>query len=198
MTLKPSASSHSACTGLSQTDSLLTCRILTGVKITSQETLKAALSSLHELYDLPYVVLSSVRFPDSPDTLYCAGSTRSTGRIFVITFPRLSPHFEGVGDVFSALVLANFDTEGGDDALSNAVLRAIRTLRAILLRTERFALELVNGDRAKLADPAVDGRNETQEERTRRLACVELRLVQSWEDIRSPPDDGSVRLQFVW
>jgi pyridoxine kinase len=169
---------------------------LTGIKIDSFETLKKALSSLHELYGLPHVVLSSVRFPGSPDTLYCAGSSRATGRTFVITFPRLSPHFEGVGDVFSALVLANFDIDGDSDALGNAALRAIRSLRAILLRTEQHALELVNGDKSKLADPAIDGREETPEERTCRLASVELRLVQSWEDIRSPPDDGQVQIKF--
>ena len=133
------------------------------------------------------IIISSIpssQLPDIPaDHLVCAGSSRSRGQTtseqFMIVFPSLPEHYEGVGDVFSSLVLAHF----GKSSLAETAELAIASLQGILLRTREHALKL-----ATAASVDITGTNpqETPEERIRRLALVELRLVQSWREIREP------------
>jgi len=120
-----------------------------------------------------------------PNHLVCAGSSRLVSRDqqFTISFPSLPEHYEGVGDVFSSLILANFEEASSDSSpLSRTAERAIASLQGILARTREHALRLASsGQDITGANPA-----ETPEERIRRLALVELRLVQSWKEIREP------------
>jgi len=164
--------------------------VLTGIKIISLETLKQALNAFHELFEIPHIIFSSV--PSSllaevePGYLLCAGSSRPKGskvsQQFTITFPSLPEHYEGVGDVFSSLVLANFNRPPQAACpLSQTAERAIASLQGILHRTRDHAL-------ASVGDMDLSGTNpdETAEERIRRLIGVELRLVQSWKEIKEP------------
>lgn len=168
------------------------CRLLTGIKITSLDSLRAALSTFHDLYSIPHIIISSIpssQVPElPPDTLVCAGSSRPQGskvaQQFVIPFPSLPEHYEGVGDVFSSLVLANFQQEqaGEPCPLSRTAERAIASLQGILMRTRQHALSLA----AERQDLTGTNPAETPEERIRRLKLVELRLVHSWREIKEP------------
>ena len=158
--------------------------------------LKQALDTFHERYGIPNILISSI--PSSqisglePGQLVCAGSTRQAGTTdsqqFTITFPSLPEHYEGVGDVFSSLVLANFAQPSGTDGalcpLSTTAELAIASLQGILARTREHALLLAQDQ--GLGDITGANPDETPEERIRRLALVELRLVQSWREIREP------------
>lgn len=168
-------------------------RLLTDIKITSLHALKAALDTFHDRYNMPNIVISST--PSShieglePGFLVCAGSSRPLGssvsQQFTITFPALPEHYEGVGDVFSALILAHFaEPTPSQEAcpLSRTAEIAIATLAGILTKTRSHALQLAR-DEVDItgANPA-----ETPEERIKRMALVELRLVQSYKEITEP------------
>jgi pyridoxine kinase len=167
--------------------------LLTDIKITSLHALKAALDTFHNRYNMPNIVISST--PSShieglePGFLVCAGSSRPLGssvsQQFTITFPALPEHYEGVGDVFSALILAHFAKPTPSQEacpLSRTAEIAIATLAGILTKTRSHALQLAR-DEVDItgANPA-----ETPEERIKRMALVELRLVQSHKEITEP------------
>lgn len=128
--------------------------------------------------------------------LLCAGSsiTSAPGEplattTFGIPFPELNEHYEGVGDVFSSLVLARFpplvpavDALHPISPLARTAELAIGSLQGILEHTREHALLLARGR----ADVIVARDGEGAEERVRRLRMVELRLVQSQKEILDP------------
>lgn len=162
-------------------------RLLTDIRITSLPVLKQALDTFHDRYSMPHIVISST--PSSqieglaPGSLVCAGSSRPIGSTtstqFTITFPALPEHYEGVGDVFSSLILAHLQD---GRPLSQTAEIAIATLAGILAKTRVHALKLAEKD----FDITGSNPAETPEERIKRLALVELRLVQSYKEITSP------------
>ena len=85
--------------------------LLSGVKIVSMETLHEAIQVLHEQFQVPHVVITSVSLasPDHPESsLSVVGSSRtSTGkaRAFKIVFPAIDCYFSGTGDMFGALMV---------------------------------------------------------------------------------------------
>ncbi|GAA5974780.1 hypothetical protein JCM11641_007262 [Rhodosporidiobolus odoratus] len=190
--------------------------LLTDVKILDAVTLQLALRTFHERYRIPNIVISAVSLPASelaklgfidPSAtndagymqsrmLVCAGSSivSSPGeplvtRSFGIAFPELAEHYEGVGDVFSSLVLGRFP-DASDPAfaahpvspLARTVELAIGSLQGILARTRQHAVTLARGR----PDLIVPREGESAEERVRRLRTVELRLVQSQREILDP------------
>jgi len=187
--------------------------LLTDVKILDAASLRLALRVLHERYNIPNVVISAVSLPTDqlralgvPDAhltssrmLFCAGSSlisapgapvESTS--FGIAFPELVEHYEGVGDVFSSLMLARFPSATAPaDAperlhaispLAYTAELAIGSLQGVLAHTRRYALQLAKGSPASI----VPREGETAEERVRRLRMVELRLVQSQKELLEP------------
>lgn len=181
--------------------------LLTDVKILDASSLKLALRTFHERYHIPNIVISAVSLPESElvklrfsspqrRMLVCAGSsiTSSPGellttRSFGIAFPELAEHYEGVGDVFSSLVLGRFpDTVNPIFAshpvspLACTVELAIGSLQGILGKTRQHAVTLARGR----PDLIVPREGESAEDRVRRLRMVELRLVQSQKEILDP------------
>ncbi|GAA5899804.1 hypothetical protein JCM6882_005439 [Rhodosporidiobolus microsporus] len=128
--------------------------------------------------------------------LVCAGSSITsapgeplTTRAFGIAFPELAEHYEGVGDVFSSLVLGRFPSASEPafaahpvSPLARTVELAIASLQGILAKTRQHAVQLARGR----ADVIVPREGESAEERVRRLRTVELRLVQSQKEILDP------------
>jgi pyridoxine kinase len=74
------------------------------------ETLKEAITVLHERYRIPHILITSVSLP-SPGAephLSVIGSTitsTATPRIFRVTVPAIDCHFNGTGDMFAALMV---------------------------------------------------------------------------------------------
>lgn len=98
---------------------------LSGVKITDMETLKEAISTLHDQYHIPHILVTSVDFSSGIDsTSFCAvGSTKTSDnrpRPFRIKIPLIKCTFVGTGDMLAALMLVFFrkavcDTAGLSD-----------------------------------------------------------------------------------
>lgn len=169
--------------------------LLTDVCITSLQAVKQALSTFHTRYHLPHPVISSCTLPAAdllrldPSAkgahLICAGSSLA-GPAWAIAFPSFDEHFEGVGDVFSSLILAHFDLEADLDGAPSALARAaeigIASLQSVIIRTRRAAMASVDGDPSSLRRVE----DETQARKVDRLRQLELRLVQSRDDLLSP------------
>ncbi|KAI3334744.1 Ribokinase-like protein [Ustulina deusta] len=103
--------------------------LLSGVKITDSASLERAIEVLHDTYNLPHIVITSVSLPirsasqtpsstrpASPtqsqppitSTMSVVGSTRTSDRkprLFTIQFPVLNAYFSGTGDMFAALMV---------------------------------------------------------------------------------------------
>lgn len=148
------------------------------------------------------------------DRLLCvASSARASGvavsDVGVAVFPRIHGYFSGVGDLFSALVLAHFEAPvhpspkfsstssspspladstatpvpSAAPALLGAVSAALATTQAILLAThEHSALQGTD------CPPTDDELDEAEpDRRVRRMRARELRIVQGIDVIRAPP-----------
>ncbi|KAI1176648.1 pyridoxal kinase [Nemania sp. FL0916] len=104
--------------------------LLSGVKIIDSASLERAIEVLHETYNLPHIVITSVSLPirtsasqtpsstrpatptqslpPSTPTMSVVGSTRTSDRkprLFTIQFPVFNAYFSGTGDMFAALMV---------------------------------------------------------------------------------------------
>ncbi|KAI0103747.1 Ribokinase-like protein [Nemania sp. FL0031] len=103
--------------------------LLSGVKITDSASLERAVEVLHDTYNLPHIVITSVSLPlrsasqtpsstrpasptqsqpPSTPTMSVVGSTRTSDRkprLFTIQFPVFNAYFSGTGDMFAALMV---------------------------------------------------------------------------------------------
>ncbi|KAI0676142.1 Ribokinase-like protein [Trametes maxima] len=183
--------------------------VLTDIKMVDATSLRQAIRKLHETYHVPHVVISSIplkpwltallpnhlRPPtDASDNAYlaCIASSKTaasspSGAVFAKTFPCLPGYFSGVGDLFSALVLAHFDdtsAEGkldGESALSHAASQAASKTHAILSLTHETALTLPEDER-QATDEELDAREPMR--KIKRMRGRELRLIQGQDIIR--------------
>lgn len=191
--------------------------LLTSVPITSIPSLRDCLSAFHEQFGIPHIIVSSVTLPleiarsalgsddaipwPEPDAegrvLVCAGSSQTAKDVppqqWVIVFPRLAEHYEGVGDLFSCLVVGRFPSSSGPASTSSpsplaaTAELAIASLEGVLLSTRAKALDHLrrtNDEKFSL----VPAEGESKEDRVKRLRTLELRLVdrQSRQAIEDP------------
>jgi pyridoxine kinase len=79
------------------------------------------------------------------DILVCFASSMIDGQLdtWAFALPTVQGYFSGVGDLFSAMVLAHYAPESvqsGAPPLAEAVSKALLTVQQILLRTHLFSL----------------------------------------------------------
>ncbi|TRX90178.1 hypothetical protein FHL15_008906 [Xylaria flabelliformis] len=103
--------------------------LLSGVAITDFASLERAIEVLHDTYNVPHIVITSVSLPirsasqtpsttrppsptqsqlPSTSTMSVVGSTRTSDRkprLFTIQFPVFNAYFSGTGDMFAALMV---------------------------------------------------------------------------------------------
>lgn len=120
--------------------------------------------------------------------------------VHALAVPRFKGYFSGVGDLFSALVLAHFDetpsavpTNGtathSTTSLSRAASRALHTTHGVLRRTQEHSLSLAAASSqdpsSSSADAFTDDELDAREplRRVRRMRTRELRIIQSRDDI---------------
>jgi pyridoxine kinase len=144
-------------------------RLLSGVKIDSLATLNAALIQLHTEHSLPHIAFSSIPLPISiVSTLSLPAPPQQYDRLLPTPHPpwfnavgvgapdedvlvcfassfvdgQLDGYFSGVGDLFSAMVLAHFHPAQTSPlpALPHAVSKALLAVQQILLRTHLYSL----------------------------------------------------------
>ncbi|QRW02447.1 thiamine biosynthesis protein [Ceratobasidium sp. AG-Ba] len=125
--------------------------------------------------------------------ILCVSSSASddpnaTPKVHALAVPRIKGYFSGVGDLFSALVLAHFDpssslesTTPSTTPLSRAAARALHTTHSVLRRTQEHALKLAADTSSAYTDDELDSNEPLR--RVRRMRTRELRIVQSREDI---------------
>ncbi|THG94539.1 hypothetical protein EW026_g6953 [Hermanssonia centrifuga] len=196
--------------------------VLTDVKIVDVSSLQRALKTLHEEYHVPNVVISSIPlrkwlleslpphlqppagYRDSDtDFLLCIASSSdsplkgdSLSAVHTRYIPCIPGYFSGVGDLFSALVLAHYEpstspsasvngsTDPGTEetTLSRAVSQALTKTHAILSLTHEYAAALPEEDRQP-TDEELDVKE--PERLVRRMKGRELKLVQGQDIIRN-------------
>jgi pyridoxine kinase len=184
-------------------------RTLSGVKIVDMETLKEAITKLHEQYRIPHILITSISLPSpaAEPHLSVVGSTMTstaTPRIFGVKIPAIDCFFSGTGDMFAALMLvrlreAVFETEGLSDKdswvsdddvvatdlpLARAAEKVLATMHVVLTKTKVQRDEEMEKFHAR-----VQGRGE--EDDTKRLHLVkskaaEIRLVRNLDALKNP------------
>ncbi|KAF9648645.1 Ribokinase-like protein [Thelephora ganbajun] len=181
---------------------------LTDFRIVDPQSLRDAIRGLHEEYQVPNVVVSSIPMkpwlaeflPEEipkgqPTDLLCIASSKSgserNSAVYACAVPLIPGYFSGVGDLFSALVLAHFDPDG-TSPLPDAVGKALTKTHAIVQLTHAYAQTLEEEDRAN-TDDELDEKDPMR--RVRRMRGRELRLIQGQEIIRG---EGSSREMKAW
>jgi pyridoxine kinase len=181
---------------------------LTNVRIEDPQSLRDAIRVLHEEYQVPDVVVSSIPMKpwlakflpedipkDQPTDLLCISSSRGNpGKNSVVhacTVPLIPGYFSGVGDLFSALILAHFDPDG-KSPLPDAVGKALSKTHDIIQLTNAHAQTLDEADRTT-TDDELDRKDPMR--LVRRMRGRELRLIQGQDIIRG---EGSSREMKVW
>ncbi|CDO69691.1 hypothetical protein BN946_scf184851.g79 [Trametes cinnabarina] len=190
--------------------------VLTEIKMADAASLREAIRTLHETYRVPNVVISSIPlkswltdllpFPLRPPTnsdadyLACIASSKSDAlsSVYIKCFPCLPGYFSGVGDLFSALVLAHFDEAGaegmapGESPLSYAASQAVSKTHAILTLTHEAASMLPEDER-QATDEELDAREPMR--KIKRMRGRELRLIQGQDIIRGTQPIDYKRLE---
>lgn len=172
-------------------------------------SLHRALEILHKEYHVPHVVISSIPLkpwlasalphsilpPDSQEPyLLCISSSLPTttdsstpsSMVHAQCVPLIPGYFSGVGDLFSALLLAHFHPDSKPETinatpLSQAVSQALTKTHAILLMTHAQAQTLPEKERLP-TDDELD--NENPLRITRRMKGRELTLIKGQDLIR--------------
>lgn len=191
-------------------------RTLTGVTIQSISTLADAISTMHQTYRIPHIIVTSIRFaPDTPTLTVVGSSARSdnTPRLFKIDVPALPCFFSGTGDMFAALMTVRLreaclqagtshrtswtspdDVAATELPLAKATEKVLASMQMILEKT------LEARDR-ELAGLAAEGRGMScstgvdmvsgEESHRRYLAetkAAEVRVVRNVKDLWQPED----------
>jgi pyridoxine kinase len=184
-------------------------RTLSGVKILDMETLKEAITKLHEQYRIPHIMITSISLP-SPGAepfLSVVGSTMTSTaipRIFGVKVPAIDCFFSGTGDMFAALMLvrlreAVFETEGlankdawvsEDDVdatdlpLARATEKVLASMHDVLTKTKEKRDEEIEKYNTR-----VQGRGEEDDKKRLRLVqskAAELRLIRNLDALKIP------------
>lgn len=196
----------------------LLSRTLTGITLDSIGSLRKALRVLHDEHGVPHVVVSSIPFdatrselwalpPDLKKTftentsvfpytgasLLCISSSKSHSGcenpvVHAAAVPQLAGYYSGVGDLFSAMVLAHFEPSSSADPpsstpLSRAASAALRITHTVLRRTALYASHQPNAEMDNYTDDELDSMDGGRQ--ARRTKARELRLVQSADLILS-------------
>ena len=184
-----------------------TCRLLSGIKTTSLQTLTSAVEKLHRDFRVPHVVITSIRDSESPTQISVVGSTARSdfsSRIFKVSVPNIDCFFSGTGDMFAALTVVRLReaaTENGlletrswmspDDVLAvqlplaQAIEKVLGSMHTILEKTKHAR----DTELEKLGGPIGVMERERDSEKRKRLRmakAAEVRVVRCVEDLKEP------------
>ncbi|CUA67246.1 pyridoxine kinase [Rhizoctonia solani] len=223
--------------------------LMTQIHLTSQDSIRLALRSLHFDHGIRNVVVTSVIVSEGSqlsdevtaaglragssysmngtsdainskdEYILCIASSAHEDAsiapdVYALAVPRIKGYFSGVGDLFSALVLAHFHqarysntnnlppaTTTSIPPLTQAASYALHTTHAILRRTQKHALALAaqSSEDASTSNAYTDDELDSREplRRVRRMRTRELRIVQSRDDIIAT-DKASIEIMRAW
>ena len=160
--------------------------MLSDCKIDSIESINVCLKTLHQMYRVSHVVITSIRLATHPDVIFCCGSTATTQlepRPFMFEAPIIGALFLGTGDLFASLLLARLhpfanhlipheNVPAVELPLARAVEMVIASMQGVL-QTTKAAM-----DRQLERDGDVKLLNEKQK-LVNLMRAAELRLVGS-------------------
>ncbi|KAI5966377.1 BUD16 [Candida pseudojiufengensis] len=164
--------------------------LITGIKIIDKTTLKEAISKLHKEFNIPLVVISSIKsgiLNNDDSFISCILSVNNEIKYYNI--PIINSYFTGVGDLFSALLLdkwfLNSNITDNLQRLSKSINQVLTIMNKTLNLTHKMGLELaskegLNGDVKNLQGKINDGKT---------MKYFELKVIQS-KEFFSYSDDG--------
>ncbi|KAM7536622.1 hypothetical protein Aperf_G00000085894 [Anoplocephala perfoliata] len=176
--------------------------LLTGEKITDEESAFHCIDILHSTYGIPVIVFSSTELPFADDqgnqllATYLSyqpkladkrrcgnfrGDLNHKAQRVRALFPKLSSMFFGTGDLFASLTLIYFEKMNDQLDISKVLYKIQCTMQAVLRRTLEHAKRLES-------DPS----NTMQ-----KVDRYELRLIQSARDLLNPPEFSTVRVTSI-
>jgi len=173
------------------------------------ESLKLAITTLHERYRIPHVMITSISLPSpgAPPSFFVVGSTftsTAAPRIFGIKIPAIDCFFSGTGDMFAALMLvrlreAVWEVEGLHETaawvskdevkaeelpLARATEKVLASMHNVLMKTKEKRDEEVGR-----WEQSVGGRDAADDEKKLRLVkskAAEVRLVRNLDSLWNP------------
>ncbi|CAL1714038.1 unnamed protein product [Somion occarium] len=193
--------------------------VLTDIRITDLLSLRKALRILHEEHHVPNVVVSSIPLrawmyeslpshiqhpldadnpqPDDGYLLCISSSTEDPDRggypstVHARSIPLIPGYFSGVGDLFSALLLAHYQptseylvsesVNANGHPLPIAASEALSKTHAMLALTQEYSMSLPEDERLP-TDEEIDEQEPSR--KIRRMKGRELRLIQGQDIIR--------------
>jgi pyridoxine kinase len=188
---------------------LTVSRTLSGVKIVDMETLKEAITKLHQQCRIPHIMITSISLPSpgAEPSLSVVGSTMTstaTPRIFGVKIPAIDCFFSGTGDMFAALMLvrlreAVFETEGlankdawvsednveaTDLPLARATEKVLASMHDVLTKTKEKRDEEI----AKYNTRVQGGGKEDDKKRLHlvKSKAAEVRLIRNLDALKNP------------
>jgi pyridoxine kinase len=167
--------------------------MLSDCKIDSIDGITVCLKTLHQLYRVPHIVITSLRLAAHPGVIFCCGSTATIQlepRPFIFEIPIIDVQFIGTGDLFASLLLARLHPFANHlmphENVSPIELPLARALEMVIasmqgvLQTTKAAM-----DRQLAKDGDVKLLTE-KEKLVNLMRAAELRLVGSQEALLHP------------
>ena len=173
------------------------------------ETLKEAITKLHEQYRIPHVLITSISLPSpgAEPSLSVVGSTMTSTaapRIFGVKIPAIDCFFSGTGDMFAALMLVRLreaifereglsekdswvsedDVEATDLPLARATEKVLASMHYVLTKTKEKRDAILEKYNSSLL-----GRGEEDDMKKFHLVkskAAEVALVRNVEALKNP------------
>ena len=173
--------------------------LLTDIKLNTLSDVKKALNHLHRNYDVKNIIITSIELSSnvkgSQLSTIISSSDKDSFKTRILQYPILQGYYSGVGDLFSALLLANYElvrnsvkvtTDNSDDfnsikILSEATERTVNSIQGVLENTRKYASSVLPQD----IDVDAEG-EEGVLKRVIRQKERELRIIQSQDLIKVP------------
>ncbi|QYT02523.1 Pyridoxal kinase [Trichoderma simmonsii] len=182
---------------------------LSDVKIVDMDSLTQAIQVLHNKFNIPHIIITSVSFTTPghpPSHLTVIGSTMTSdrkARPFKIVFPSIDCYFCGTGDMFGALItsrireaanavpglssraswLSDDDVAATDLPLARAAEKVLASMHQVLANTRDAMPEVMERTWALLRP---EDRNDETKAHYVKSKAAELQLVTNLDSLRTP------------
>ena len=191
--------------------------LLSGCKIESLSGVVNAVNTLHKMYGVRHVVVTSVRFGGGEEGgLTVVGSTSTKdgkARCFKIEVPKLDCFFSGTGDMFAALMVGRLKEEAGKAGLlaergwvsadevkgvelplARACEKVLSSMQIVLEKTIKARDEEMGkwGQSPGASTGGVEGEKDQDNEAKRmylaETKAAEVKVVRNWRDLVEPEE----------
>ncbi|TIA92518.1 hypothetical protein E3P99_00585 [Wallemia hederae] len=163
-------------------------QLLTDIKLITKEDVQHALHILHTQYGVRNVVITSIGFGEDGCLSTIMSAHEHDTHTRQLQYPLIEGYYSGVGDIFSALLVANYEAATVDmkncseiDILTHATEKTVASIQAVLSNTRQYAAKILPADIDVDIDKDTDNKRRIERQRAR-----ELRLIQSQDELKHP------------